>query len=117
MSIEISLKSDANLGPGELVCGSVIWNLEKEPQQVTVSLLWYTEGLGTQDSEVVAQQVFDFVGRKGQQDFEFTMPLGPYSYEGRNLSILWSLEAEPKKGKDLAECALVLAPGGVAVSI
>lgn len=77
---------------GETLKGRVLWQLEEAPQQAELHLLWYTEGKGTQDVEVVkSQQLESSIG--GDKSFSFELPPSPYSFAGELISLLWAVEA------------------------
>lgn len=104
MTISIHIDQDQDrFHPGEQISGAVEWQCDKEPREITVNLLWSTEGKGTQDVEVVDSQTISVFGNSGREEFSFELPLGPYSYSGRMLSINWAVEAVPKKGKEFAQ--------------
>src|SRR5438477_7374377 len=78
--------------PGETLAGVVHWQLDFPPKSAELRLLWYTQGKGTQDLQVVDVADFDSATQSGDFEFEFALPAGPYSYSGKLISLNWSLE-------------------------
>jgi hypothetical protein len=96
--LQIQLQGDNHFAPGDRVSGLVHWQLDFPPNSAELRLLWYTQGKGTQDLQVIDVAKFDGATQSGDYEFEFTLPAGPYSYSGKLISILWTLELliEPK---------------------
>ncbi len=118
MTISITTKNDTNaFEPGAEVCGVVSWSLSKEPKRVTVSLMWRTEGKGTQDTEVADSMDFEVYNKVGEEKFSFTLPIAPYSCSGQLISICWALEAFIKSGNDECRYDLIIAPNAEEVSL
>lgn len=120
--ITISLdQRSAEFRPGDTISGSVSWS--QLPEHITgleARLLWYTEGKGNQDLDVVASQ--QLMGEPGDQSerlqnassrmqdastrlssgsdgsqegsarFDFTAPTRPFSFSGKLISLVWTIE-------------------------
>ena len=53
-NLSIQLESDKTaFRPGDRVAGTVSWQLEEQPKQVELRLLWYTQGKGDEDAGLV----------------------------------------------------------------
>ena len=118
MAITIHLDSGAALEPGSEVRGRVDWQAAVErPETVMISLLWYTEGKGTEDVEIVDQIEIEDPPAAGSREFSFTLPDFPWSFSGTLVSVLWRVEAsiEPDGGGE--HVGLVSAPGGEEIRI
>ena len=79
----IEIHPDGNRGeysPGEVLSGTVSWQLDAPATGVEVRLFWYTRGKGTTDVQVVKAQQFDAPGARGQRPFRFVLPEEPYSF-------------------------------------
>jgi len=98
--------------PGDEIAGKVLWLLDRPAEQVEVRLFWYTEGKGTQDVEVVATCRVDASQPRGESEFRFAAPNGPYSFSGRLISLLWALEAVAPPSKDVDRLPITLSPTG-----
>ena len=96
--------------PGETIEGAIGWELPEPPQTIEVRLFWHTRGKGTEDIEVVDQVRFDQPAAQGAEPFRFTAPDQPYSFSGRLISVLWSLEVVVLRGGPSASVDLVIAP-------
>jgi hypothetical protein len=99
------------LEPGGRVRVTAAWMLERTPERVELHLLWYTEGKGTQDVGLVASRELGSAA-EGSVELDLPVPVGPWSFSGRLVSVLWALElvAEPELGVE--RLPLVVAPGG-----
>src|SRR5436309_11090248 len=84
--------------PGDTVSGTVDWSSEVDPKSAELRLFWYTKGKGTQDVGIVQSQIFENPKRADSQSFSFMLPLGPYTFSGRLISLIWALEliVEPR---------------------
>lgn len=97
--ISLSLEERAFL-PGDTINGNVSWEPKKNkgPQFIAVKLLWYTEGKGSKDDAIVAQEKIERPAMSGSQSFSLKLPDFPWSYEGKILSLKWCVEAASEKG-------------------
>ena len=79
--------------PGEVVTGAVDWSVGSPPLTMAVRLRWRTEGMSwPADTRVLGEERFDDPQAVGRSDFRFTLPIMPYSYAGKVLSIVWRVE-------------------------
>jgi hypothetical protein len=98
--------------PGETVRGAAYWTLGGEPESVEVRLFWRTEGKGTTDTEIVAAKVFENPARTDRRDFALVLPDGPYSFAGKLIAILWSVEVVAEPGSEAGRQDIVASPTG-----
>ena len=98
--------------PGETVRGAAYWSLGGEPESVEVHLFWRTEGKGTTDTEIVASKTFTSPARTDRRDFELVLPDGPYSFAGKLIAILWSVEVVAEPGSEAGRQDIVVSPTG-----
>lgn len=98
--------------PGDEVAGTVEWHLPGDAERVDLRLHWRTEGKGTQDVDVVAEESWENPGPRGEHPYRFRLPAGPYSFSGTLISLVWGLElvAEPTGRLDLLE--ITVSPTG-----
>ena len=96
--------------PGQIIRGSLSWLCEKPPKKAHLSLLWYTEGKGTEDVGVVDMMDIENPHTSENRTFEFRLPVGPYSFSGRLISLVWALELQVDK--DITRSEFVLSPSG-----
>jgi hypothetical protein len=97
--------------PGERLRGSVAWLCEEPPERLALHLLWYTEGKGTQEVTVVSSRELG-AEPQGSADFDLELPLGPWSFSGKLVSLLWALELVVEPGELVERVPLVVAPAG-----
>lgn len=98
------------MSPGDKVRGSADWNLMAPPRDWQLRLLWYTQGRGTQDVEVIASESSDQAGQHGSMEFCFVLPNGPYSFSGQLISLTWAIEFIA--GDQVTQEDFVLSPSG-----
>lgn len=77
--------------PGDTVDVSFEWSLEEAPQSIEARLIWFTRGVGTQDVGLVESQPATPTA-VGDQRFRFKLPVAPYSFSGRLVSLVWAVE-------------------------
>jgi hypothetical protein len=107
----------ASFIPGEEVSGAVSWSIDRNPKSAEVRLFWYTEGKGTQDVVVVAQQSFMALKQNDERPFQFTLPAAPYTFSGKLISLVWALELVMEPG-DLSErLPIIVSPTGQEISL
>jgi hypothetical protein len=78
--------------PGETVELSAMWALRQPPGMLEARLFWYTRGKGTEDLEVVASQPVSHPAAAGEYRFRFTLPLEPWSFSGKLITLGWAFE-------------------------
>ena len=111
ISIQLDQQSSEFL-PGTTISGKVIWTAAAATQKVELRLFWFTEGRGTQDIELIEEHSWDVQGQ-GEEAFQFTLPLEPYSFSGKLISLQWALEVvtQPKENATTREI-FTLSPNG-----
>jgi hypothetical protein len=83
--------------PGQVLSGTVYWDNQVSAKDVTLRLLWYTEGRGTEDIGIVETMDFPAAQLTNRYSFEFSLPIGPYSFSGHLISLVWALELQVDK--------------------
>ncbi len=116
MSLEIHLEETA-FEPGSELRGRVDWRAEGGAAlSVIISLLWFTEGKGTEDVGIV-EQVEDQPSMRSGRDFSFRLPDFPWSFSGDLISLVWAVEASLEPGGIVERVNLVSAPGAREVEL
>jgi hypothetical protein len=98
--------------PGERVSGSVAWELEEEATVAELRLFWMTQGRGDRDLVVVQRERFDAPERAAAHRFHFELPLEPYSFSGKLISLVWSLELSVMPSDDATRTEITISPTG-----
>jgi hypothetical protein len=96
--------------PGEEVRGVASWSLEEPPERVELRLFWHTQGKGDQDVEIVERVPFDAPGPQDRREFVLRLPEGPYSFSGKLISLLWSIEVVAEPGDLAGGVEIVVSP-------
>jgi hypothetical protein len=103
--------------PGQRIAGKILWALAKPPKELSLTLIWFTEGRGSTDRKLEAEQTWSTEATSGEENFEFTLPASPYSFEGKLISLHWELQLRPKKGKGSCELPILVSPHPHAIEL
>jgi hypothetical protein len=95
--IQIKLEGQ-QVRAGERLRGQALWNSSgsKQPRKIEVTCQWRIEGKGRAKKEVVERTLEPDIRDRTQVTvpFDFAIStLGPLSYEGKLLSIIWEVVA------------------------
>jgi hypothetical protein len=100
--------------PGEEVAGTVRWRFDQPPRSLELRLFWYTQGKGDQDVGVVEILPLTEPGLEGNREdhrsFRFRLPVGPFSFSGKLISLLWAIEAVATGTAE--RCEIIVSPTG-----
>jgi hypothetical protein len=115
--IDLHLESsNAVFRPKSRIRGSLAWEVSKAPKDVRLILNWHTEGKGTEDREIAIEQAWESSDLVGKVRFDWELPIGPYSLQGRLVQIRWKLLAEIRWSKTFGytteekELSIILSP-------
>ena len=98
--------------PGEELVGAGYWKLERAPETAEARLIWFTRGKGTEDVEVVEKFSFPNPQREEAQPFRFRLPVAPYSFSGKLISLIWAVEVVFKSPREARRSEFILSPSG-----
>jgi len=91
--------------PGDTLSGAFV--IDAEPRGVRVSLVWYTDGKGTDHLRVHWHREYsagdlELLGAQRRGRFETRFPSAPLTYSGHLLRVCWALRVlvRPTEGKD-----------------
>ncbi|MEL7034584.1 MAG: hypothetical protein AAFO04_03035 [Cyanobacteria bacterium J06592_8] len=89
--LTIQLQEDL-LEVNQLLSGRFYWTGDKTPKQINLTVSWRTQGRGTVDSETIYSNSFTELTAS---DFSCKLPaLGPISYDGQILRVIWEVSVE-----------------------
>lgn len=109
--LKVTLKDGRGVfRPGATIRGRVDWTLERPPVDARVNLYWFTRGKGTEDLHVVDHQPVTAAVAQGGQDFEFTLPAGPFSFDGTLIAVTWGVELVCNEPPGAAGVEFVVSP-------
>ena len=103
--------------PGELIEGRASWHLDGEADAVEVRLFWYTTGKGSQDVGIVRTLQIDSPDISGHRDFSIRVPVGPYSFSGKLITLAWAIELVALPNNETERLDLRIGPQPVEVDI
>jgi hypothetical protein len=93
MITEIELdRDDARYRPEEMVTGAVAWSFPVVPSGIALCLRWRAEGKGTPDEGSAIAIQFRDAPVADRRAFQLRLPVMPYSFSGKVLSIVWRVE-------------------------
>lgn len=96
--------------PGDVIPIQVNWDVSTTCD-IEVDLCWSTKGRGTTDKFYAENQVIHLQGKpKGSKDLGFQAPIGPYSFSGKLISLVWSIEATRKSDDEYGALEIIIAP-------
>lgn len=96
--------------PGSSVDVTVSWALNVAPYALQLRLYWETRGKGNRAARVVQTERIDPTQPTGFAVCRVVLPLAPWSFSGRLVSLVWMLEAVVTATDARASCELVVAP-------
>ena len=109
--------SQTSYEPGATLTAALHWNLDSAPHAISVSILWYTEGKGDEDSAVVKREVFTDPGQTGTQTVRLELPRFPYSFSGKLIQLIWAIEAVVDDKHPVARTPIIIAPHAREISL
>ena len=113
----ISLLAPGALAPGETLVGNIIREAVAQPGALTLRLGWFREIRDSREAEVVWARSLPELAPGTDVDFEVTLPSEPWTTKGNLMTVEWRLEVLDAAGVPLVTTPLVIAPGGVPVTL
>src|SRR4051812_49373684 len=109
MSIQIQiLEERTSFRPGETIVGTFSWALPVPPARIALELFWTTRGKGKVDTKVVQTVQIDHPTAAGERKFDLKVPLEPYSFSGKLVSLLWALRLVIHPSQEQAQVNLTI---------
>lgn len=96
--------------PGDWMKGSVAWRLDEEATFAELRLFWRTRGTGDEDMAIARRVRFEAPVREAAHRFEIDLPSEPYSFSGKLISLIWSLELSVMPSDDATRTEIVISP-------
>lgn len=98
--------------PGDVVEGTVSWQLEPGPTEIAARLFWFTRGKGDQDIGIVETLPYADPAPADRRPFRFHLPRGPFSFSGKLISLIWAIEAVAQPGDVAGRVEITVSPTG-----
>lgn len=98
--------------PGSTLELTALWALSATPASLEARLFWYTRGKGTEDVEVVATEKISAPAAAGEARLRFALPVAPWSFSGKLVSLVWAVELVAEPGARSTRCEFFLSPDG-----
>ncbi|MEM9480628.1 MAG: hypothetical protein AAGA58_13315 [Verrucomicrobiota bacterium] len=120
MSIKAAIQTELDntqFVPGQVLKGRVGWQSGDPVDRAELRLFYYTKGRGTRDVEVVDRTEWQSPSPIAQQNFEFPLPEGPYSFSGKLISLIWALELIVDPGEHTERLEFTLSPSGEEIDL
>jgi len=113
--ITIELTNDNSVFlPGDTIEGIVRWS-EEQGTSLEVRLIWFTQGKGDRDFELIDVQQIASFGPSGSEPFQFEAPSRPLSFSGKLISLQWALEAIVFPNESSARKDLTISSSGTEI--
>lgn len=115
MPVDIEITNPrSHFRPGMTVCATCAWQLDRRPKRLLALLIWTTSGRGTTDAvAAVTLDISPLAPPASEWDVELTIPLdAPPSYDGRLMSIQWSVRLDTGVAGEMASVEFVVSPTG-----
>ena len=109
-------EDDTGYWPGETITGVAEWDVDRTVDALEIRLIWFTDGIGDRDTAVVDQLVCEQMPH-GSQRFEFSLPRGPYSFSGKQISLTWAVELVILPSEETESSKFVLSSTGDEVDL
>jgi hypothetical protein len=106
-----------SFAPGEEVELRAAWDLKRAPDTVEIRMVWHTAGKGDRDMAVAKTIAIDSPAAIGDQRLAVILPLGPYSFSGKLISLLWGLELVTLPDEQSTRIEVTIAPNAREVLI
>jgi hypothetical protein len=100
----------ARFHPGDKLCGTADWRLEKAVRAIEVRLIWFTQGKGTQDMQIVDRRRWETPALDAKEEFEFALPEAPHSFSGKLITLSWAVELVVEKANESRRVEFILSP-------
>ena len=97
--------------PGARLAGVAAWSAPAAPRGIELRLSWAMNGRGGRDFKIAETIPLPAPAAAERRPFILTLPEGPYSFRGRLVTLVWTLELVASPGEEKAHVDLVVAPG------
>lgn len=103
--------------PGDEIDVDLQWDLDEPPQAIELRLVWNTSGKGTTEVRTVRTERIEEPSASDHVRKTLTLPIAPYSFSGKLVSIVWALELVALPQEESARLEIVIAPGSEEVRL
>ncbi|HEX3902273.1 MAG TPA: hypothetical protein VH853_05430 [Polyangia bacterium] len=118
LTLELTLEQGRTaFEPGARVAGVAVWSTPIPPRGMELRLSWAIHGRGGRDYKIADSIALPDPAAAERRAFFLTLPPAPYSFRGKMLTLVWSLELVALPGEEKARVDLVVAPGGKIIEL
>ena len=103
--------------PGETIEVTAEWLFDEQVDSVELRLVWYTRGKGDTDVSVVERVPFEFPSPSESRTVALKLPMAPYSFSGKLISLCWSIELVADDGDASERLDITIAPSAREVTL
>ena len=115
IAIEL-INQSASFLPGDAIEGTVRWS-EEQGTSMEVRLIWFTQGKGDRDFELIDVHTVPAPAAAGSERFQFQAPHRPQSFSGKLISLQWAIEAIVFPGESTARQDLTISSTGNEINL
>ena len=118
LALELTLEHGRTaFQPGARVTGVAVWSAPTAPRGMELRLSWAIHGKGGRDYRIADTIALPAPAATERRPFLLTLPAGPYSFRGKMLTLVWSLELVALPGEEKTRVDLVVAPVGKIIDL
>ncbi len=111
VSLTLELAGGAtDFEPGATVSGWAAWSVPVPPVGIELRLVWATLGPGGRDFAIAETVPFARPLVEERRPFVVALPAAPYSFRGRLIALVWTLELVALPGEEKTLVELTVAP-------
>jgi hypothetical protein len=111
VSLTLELAGGAtDFEPGATVSGWAAWSVPVPTAGMELRLIWATLGPGGRDFGIAQTIPFQRPLAEERRPFVVTLPTAPYSFRGRLIALVWTLELVALPGEEKTLVELTVAP-------
>lgn len=101
--------------PSTPVTAVVEWRLSQRIDKIIIRLFWMASGAAPVQIGVVGTYTIERAEPAGTSRFEFLLPTGPWSFQGRLLGLGWGVEAIALPSKQHTTTIFTVSPAGTVI--
>ena len=112
IALELALDDGSTaFEPGGRISGVAGWTAAAPPHGIELRLRWTSQGAGGRDIKIAGVVALPRPGAAERRPFLLHLPVAPYSFRGKLISLDWALELVAQPGEETVAVPITIAPG------